>query len=103
MEGTFARQVREYEHSVNYISTVSCMQAVAAARLEEHAQIEKCGFVKGGHDLDEADITTRIGGALLFLRMLEADCAAVDESTERTRKDVDSAVANLSKPGLDVQ
>jgi hypothetical protein len=76
------------------------MQAVAAARLEEHVQMEKYGLVEGSHDIDDADMTTRVGGSLLFLRISEADVAAVDEPAEQIRKDVDKAMANLNNLGL---
>ncbi len=44
--------------------------AVAAARLEEDVQMEEWGAVEAGHDLDIADVSTRIAAPALFLRLL---------------------------------
>ena len=43
---------------------------MAAARLEEDTQMEEWGAVEAGHDLDIADITTRITAPSVFLRLL---------------------------------
>lgn len=50
---------------------IGIQQGITAARLEELFQIEDWGAVEAGHDLDEADISTRIAGPVLFLRLLK--------------------------------
>jgi ATP synthase F1 complex assembly factor 2 len=50
---------------------LSAAQAVAAARLEEDFQLEDWGMVEAGHDLDIADVRTRVGAGAAFLRLLE--------------------------------
>lgn len=46
-------------------------EALAAARLEEDFQAEEWGRVEAGHDLDEADIRSRLFGPSVFLRLLQ--------------------------------
>ncbi|GLC41176.1 hypothetical protein PLESTB_001530000 [Pleodorina starrii] len=45
--------------------------ALAAARLEEDFQAEEWGRVEAGHDLDEADLRSRVFGPSLFVRLLQ--------------------------------
>jgi ATP synthase F1 complex assembly factor 2 len=49
---------------------VSPAAAVAAARLEEAFQIEDWGAVEAGHDLDAADLGTRVAAPSLLVRLL---------------------------------
>ncbi|KXZ46524.1 hypothetical protein GPECTOR_43g961 [Gonium pectorale] len=44
--------------------------ALAAARLEEDFQAEEWGRVEAGHDLDEADLRSRVFAPSLFVRLL---------------------------------
>ena len=44
--------------------------AMTAARLEEDTQMEEWGAVEAGHDLDIADITTRVSAPSVFVRLL---------------------------------
>jgi ATP synthase F1 complex assembly factor 2 len=44
--------------------------ALAAARLEEEFQIEDWGMVEAGHDLDAADLKTRVLAPAVFVRLL---------------------------------
>jgi hypothetical protein len=37
--------------------------------------VELFGLVEGGHDVDAADLHTRVSGCTLFLQMLDADGA----------------------------
>ncbi|KAG2449713.1 hypothetical protein HYH02_005240 [Chlamydomonas schloesseri] len=46
-------------------------QALAAARVEEDFQAEEWGRVEAGHDLDEADLRSRVFGPSLFVRLLQ--------------------------------
>jgi ATP synthase F1 complex assembly factor 2 len=55
-------------------------EAMAAARLEEDVQVEEWGAVEAGHDLDEADIGTRIAAPSVFLRLLALKDVALDTS-----------------------
>ena len=75
------------------------MQAVNAARLEEQAQLELFGLVEGGHDVDEADLRTRISGGALFLAMLDAQ-EVKPEASAAVRRDVDKAMQTLTQLGL---
>ena len=45
--------------------------AIAASRVEEDYQLKDWGMVEAGHDLDIADINSRIAGPAIFLRLLE--------------------------------
>ncbi len=45
--------------------------ALAAARLEEDFQAEEWGRVEAGHDLDEADLRSRVFAPSLFVRLLQ--------------------------------
>ncbi|KAI8464442.1 MAG: hypothetical protein J3K34DRAFT_474312 [Monoraphidium minutum] len=45
-------------------------EALAAARLEEDYQIEDWGVVEAGHDLDVADLRTRVGAPALMAALL---------------------------------
>jgi hypothetical protein len=98
MSLVFCSLIFEWTLLLRLMPYVMCMQAVQAARLEEHVQMLKYGLVEGAHDVDEADVTTRVGGCLLFLRILDADSAAVETTSEQIQiqKDVDKAIANLS-------
>lgn len=49
---------------------LSVRAAIQAARLEEDYQLEDWGMVEAGHDLDIADINTRIAAPSLMLRLL---------------------------------
>lgn len=44
-------------------------QAIAAARVEEEAQIEEWGLVEGGHDLDQLDIRVRVGAPVMLMKL----------------------------------
>jgi chaperone required for assembly of F1-ATPase len=44
--------------------------AVAAARVEEDYQMEEWGCVEAGHDLDIADLRTRVAAAATLVRLL---------------------------------
>lgn len=46
-------------------------EALAAARLEEDFQVEEWGRVEAGHDLDEADLRSRVFAPSLFVRLLQ--------------------------------
>jgi ATP synthase F1 complex assembly factor 2 len=46
-------------------------QVQAAARLEEDAQMEEWGCVEAGHDLDMADMASRVGAPVVLLRLLQ--------------------------------
>lgn len=46
-------------------------RALAAARLEEDFQAEEWGRVEAGHDLDEADLRSRVFAPSLFVRLLQ--------------------------------
>ncbi|GIL94536.1 hypothetical protein Vretimale_771, partial [Volvox reticuliferus] len=46
-------------------------EALAAARLEEDFQAEEWGRVEAGHDLDEADLRSRVYAPSLFVRLLQ--------------------------------
>ncbi len=50
---------------------VFLQDALRAARVEEDCQIEEWGSVEAGHDLDQADYTTRIASAAVFLKLLQ--------------------------------
>eukprot|EP00201_Polytomella_parva_P012544 CAMPEP_0175054612 /NCGR_PEP_ID=MMETSP0052_2-20121109/9599_1 /TAXON_ID=51329 ORGANISM="Polytomella parva, Strain SAG 63-3" /NCGR_SAMPLE_ID=MMETSP0052_2 /ASSEMBLY_ACC=CAM_ASM_000194 /LENGTH=263 /DNA_ID=CAMNT_0016319321 /DNA_START=1 /DNA_END=792 /DNA_ORIENTATION=+ len=50
---------------------ISPEEAMSASRIEEEAQAEEWGKVEAGHDLDEADISTRIYAPSIFIRLLE--------------------------------
>ena len=45
--------------------------AIKAARLEELFQTEEWGVVEAGHDLDAADITSRIAAPMIFMQLLK--------------------------------
>lgn len=45
-------------------------EAVQVIRLEEDYQIEEWGLVEGGHDIDMADLRSRVAAASVFLRLL---------------------------------
>eukprot|EP00026_Physarum_polycephalum_P011808 Phypoly_transcript_12052.p1 GENE.Phypoly_transcript_12052~~Phypoly_transcript_12052.p1 ORF type:complete len:379 (+),score=63.12 Phypoly_transcript_12052:35-1138(+) len=47
--------------------------AIKAARLEEDAQIKACGNIRGTHDVDRTEVSTRIAVGSLFWRLLELD------------------------------
>lgn len=47
------------------------LQGIAAARLEEAFQTEEWGEVEAGHDLDKADVGSRMGAPLLLLRLMD--------------------------------
>ncbi|KAG2501338.1 hypothetical protein HYH03_001128 [Edaphochlamys debaryana] len=49
---------------------VTPVAALAAARLEEDFQAEEWGRVEAGHDLDETDLSSRVMGPSLFVRLL---------------------------------
>ncbi len=49
---------------------LSSQEAIKATRVEEDCQVEDWGPVEAGHDLDEADVVTRITGPSVFLRLL---------------------------------
>eukprot|EP00879_Flechtneria_rotunda_P009007 GHRR01009430.1.p1 GENE.GHRR01009430.1~~GHRR01009430.1.p1 ORF type:complete len:397 (+),score=186.38 GHRR01009430.1:440-1630(+) len=49
---------------------VTIGQAVAAARVEEDFQLEDWGMVEAGHDLDIADMQTRMGAPTVFIKLL---------------------------------
>lgn len=44
--------------------------AVAAARLEEDQQLQEWGMVEAAHDLDAADVRSRIAAPSVFVRLL---------------------------------
>ena len=48
-------------------------QAMAAARVEEDAQIEEWGLVEGGHDVDIADIRVRVSSPRVMMNLLRHD------------------------------
>lgn len=50
---------------------ITPQEAMDASRLEESFQIEDWGMVEAGHDLDIADITTRVSAPALMVRLLE--------------------------------
>lgn len=75
------------------------MQAVAASRLEEDAQVEQYGLVEGGHDLDIADLRTRVGGCTLFMLMHDLDAPHTDQF-DRTSRDIDKAMDALKGLGF---
>jgi hypothetical protein len=75
------------------------LQAVQASRLEENHQIEAFGLVEGGHDVDEADLRTRVAGSALFLSMLKADGHSPSAGKE-IREDVSKALDILKSMGL---
>lgn len=75
------------------------MQAVAASRIEEDVQMEQFGMVEGGHDLDIADLRTRVGGCALYMQMLDLDgVLGLDHS--QVQKDVEQAMKNLASLGF---
>lgn len=45
-------------------------EAIQVIRLEEDYQIEEWGLVEGGHDIDVADLQSRVAAASVFLRLL---------------------------------
>ena len=45
-------------------------EVAALARLEENAQMEEWGMVEAGHDVDVADMKTRVGAPVLMARLL---------------------------------
>jgi ATP synthase mitochondrial F1 complex assembly factor 2 len=51
-------------------------EALAAARLEELYQLEDWGAVEAAHDLDAADLATRVGAPALLARLLGPPPAA---------------------------
>lgn len=75
------------------------MQAVEASRLEEDTQVEQYGFVEGGHDLDAADLRTRVGGCTLFMLMHSLD-GAVTEQFDQKSRDISKALDALSGLGF---
>jgi ATP synthase F1 complex assembly factor 2 len=48
-------------------------EAIAAARVEEEAQIEEWGLVEGGHDLDQLDIRVRVGAPVMLMKLRSID------------------------------
>ncbi len=50
---------------------LSVTDAIKAARLEEEFQTEEWGVVEAGHDLDAADITSRIAAPMIFMQLLK--------------------------------
>ena len=67
--------------------------------MEEQAQLELFGLVEGGHDVDEADLRTRVSGCAVFLAMLDAEKPKF-EASEAVRRDVDKAMDTLRSLGL---
>jgi len=51
---------------------VTAQQALDASRVEEAFQIEDWGVVEAGHDLDVADLGTRVTAPAVMVRLLEA-------------------------------
>lgn len=49
---------------------VGLKEALNLVRLEENFQAEEWGEVEAGHDLDKADMGTRVAGAIVFLGLL---------------------------------
>eukprot|EP00892_Ulva_mutabilis_P008893 jgi/Ulvmu1/6376/UM003_0004.1 len=74
-------------------------QAVRASRLEEDAQMEQYGLVEGGHDLDAADLRTRVGGCALFMLMHALD-AVHSDAYDRKSRDIDKAMDVLKGLGF---
>lgn len=62
--------------------------------------MEVFGLVEGGHDIDEADLATRVAGCALFLRAMDADAAAPGAAQRRVLRDVDAALSNLERLGF---
>lgn len=44
-------------------------EAIAAARVEEEAQIEEWGLVEGGHDLDQLDIRVKVSAPVVLMKL----------------------------------
>jgi len=44
-------------------------EAIAAARVEEEAQIEEWGLVEGGHDLDQLDIKVKVSAPVMLMKL----------------------------------
>ena len=44
-------------------------EAIAAARVEEEAQIEEWGLVEGGHDLDQLDIRVKVAAPVVLMKL----------------------------------
>ncbi len=51
---------------------VTAQEALDASRLEEDYQIEDWGMVEAGHDLDIADLGTRVAAPAVMVRLLAA-------------------------------
>uniref|UniRef100_A0A7S3PQ79 ATP synthase mitochondrial F1 complex assembly factor 2 n=1 Tax=Aplanochytrium stocchinoi TaxID=215587 RepID=A0A7S3PQ79_9STRA len=49
---------------------IDLRDAIDASRVEEEHNIEECGLVEGGHDVDRANVSTQIAAAAIFLRLL---------------------------------
>ena len=47
-------------------------EGLAAARLEEAFQSEEWGEVEAGHDLDKADIGSRVAAPIVMMGLLRA-------------------------------
>lgn len=75
------------------------VQAVEASRLEEDAQMEQYGLVEGGHDVDIADLRTRVGGCTLFLLMHALDGVRT-EQFDQTSRDINKAMGALEGLGF---
>ena len=61
--------------------------------------MEQYGMVEGGHDLDMADLRTRVAGSALSLLMLDAD-GALGSGASQVQQDVDQAMKNLASLGF---
>lgn len=76
-----------------------CVQAVKAARIEEDVQMEIFGLVEGGHDVDIADLRTRVSGCALYLSIMAHGQQASAEDAA-VRRDVSKAMGALSNLGF---
>ena len=68
--------------------------------MEEDCQVEVFGLVEGGHDIDEADLATRVAGCALFLHAMAADAAAAGAAQQRVQRDVERALGTLERLGF---
>mmetsp|Transcript_4026 Transcript_4026/g.4929 ORF Transcript_4026/g.4929 Transcript_4026/m.4929 type:complete len:174 (+) Transcript_4026:1353-1874(+) len=50
---------------------IDLRDAINASRVEEEHNIDECGLVEGGHDVDRVNTGTQIGAAVTFLQLLE--------------------------------